>query len=67
MNCIELLNELIKECDECRMKSFVIEYDCLPEDKKVEFGDYDDSRDFIVHCSQCDIYRHLKGDISLTD
>ena len=67
MNCIELLQELIKECDECRVRAFIIDYDLLPEEKKDEFKDFDDSRDFIVHCSKCNIYRHLKGDLALTD
>ena len=37
------------------------------DEKKNEFKSYDDTRDFIVHCSECNIYRHLKGDLALID
>ena len=59
MNCMEALSQRIKECPPCLFKSFIIEFNELPEDKRKDFESYNKKTDFILYCQKCKIYSLL--------
>lgn len=59
MNCIEALAHQLRKCEPCKLNSFIIEFDELPEDQRVNFDFYDKSEHFLLHCKLCDTYKIL--------
>lgn len=59
MNCIEALNNHLKECEPCIKKAFLIEPEQLPDDERVNFTEYDKNIHFILYCEECKVYKLL--------
>lgn len=59
MNCIVALAEQLKKCEPCRVNSFIIEFNELPEDQRENFEFYDKNDHFLIHCKLCDTYKIL--------
>ncbi len=55
--CFENLQAYLKECEPCRMNSFIIEFEQLPEKEKQYFDYYDKDKDLILYCTKCNIYQ----------
>ena len=60
MNCIEALEQRIKECEPCRINSLIIEFEELPEDEKFNFDLYEKEKHIIIYCQKCKIYNLLQ-------
>lgn len=54
---MEALNEQLKKCEPCRVHSFIIEFEELPEHEKPNFDYYDKNEHFILYCKLCKIYK----------
>ena len=61
MNCIEALNEQCRVCKPCRINSFIVEFEELPEKEKYNFDWYEKQKHMIMFCKECFIY-NLLGD-----
>lgn len=59
MNCIEALQEQLKECFPCRVNAKIIEFEQLPEEYKHLFDYYDKNEHYLIHCQKCDVYKIL--------
>lgn len=59
MNCIEALQQQIRECEPCKWKSEIIEFNELPEKEKFNFDYYEKENNYILYCKQCDVYKLL--------
>ena len=59
MNCIEALAEQLRKCEPCRVNSFLIEFEELPETEQILLQHYDKATDFILYCKECKIYKIL--------
>lgn len=59
MNCIEALNEQVIKCKPCRLNSFIIEFEELPEEEKPKFDYYEKDKHFIIYCKHCNFYKCL--------
>lgn len=64
MNCMEALTEQLKECEPCKLNAFIIEFEELPEDQKMNFSKYNEETDFILHCKLCNVYKILPEPIT---
>ena len=59
MNCIEALNEQCRVCEPCRINSFIIEFEELPEKEKNNFDWYQKEQHILICCKKCDFYQLL--------
>lgn len=57
MNCIEALSQHLKKCQPCKLNSFIIEFEELPDEEKVNFDYYDKNEHFLIHCKACEVYK----------
>ena len=60
MNCIEALNEQCRVCEPCRMNSFILEFEELPEKEKYNFDWYEKNKHFLLYCKQCNLYKIIE-------
>lgn len=63
MNCMQALQAHLIKCEDCRVNSFIIEFEELPEDQKQRFMFYNASEHFLLHCRQCEVYKILPEQI----
>jgi len=61
MNCIEALEEQCRVCEPCRLNSFILDFEELPENEKSSFDYYERGKHFILFCKECNFYK-LLGD-----
>jgi hypothetical protein len=59
MNCIEALREQIKECEPCRMNSYIVTFWELPEHEKFNFHYYEEDKHYLFYCTHCDHYKMI--------
>ena len=59
MNCFDALNEQLQNCEPCKLNAFIIEFEELPEEQKVNFANYNQQTDYILHCELCKVYKLL--------
>jgi hypothetical protein len=59
MNCFEALQEQINECEPCRLNSFILDFDELPEHEKPNFDYYEKDKHLIIYCQPCNLYKLL--------
>ncbi len=60
MSCIDALQERLKECEPCRINSFIIEFEQLKEEEKFNFNWYEKEKHIILYCQKCKIYNLLE-------
>ncbi len=56
---MQALQDQLKKCEDCRINSFIIEFEELPEDQKQRFATYDKKQHFLLHCKPCETYSIL--------
>ena len=60
MSCIEALKERLNECEPCRINSFIIEFEELPEEEKSNFDWYEKEKHILLYCQECKVYKLLE-------
>lgn len=65
MNCIEALKTHCENSPCCYKNGIIIEFEELPLNRKESFEDYLKNLDFILYCSICEKYYHLKSTYDL--
>lgn len=56
---MEALSQHLNKCEACRINSFIIELEELPEYQKQRFEAYDINKRFILYCRPCEVYMML--------
>lgn len=54
---MQALAEQLNKCEPCRVNSFIIEFQELPEHEKERFDFYDKNEHFLIHCKLCNTYK----------
>lgn len=62
---MEALTEQLEECAPCKINSFIIEFEELPEEEKLNLSYYNEETDLILHCKECKIYKVLPEPVEL--